>query len=556
MNAQERIFDDKYVSESKTITNFQFSLVLSIHINSVIYSWNFRDETIIFYLIIYQGPSKHHESVKNPATPNHIINFGSKTIVWQGLWVLQSFSYTTEINQTTTMGDNTSLTTIEVFSWQLKSRSTVIQATESFFMLFINSLSFFGNLLLGIAVIKNPNLRRTVPNVYIITLAVSDFLMSLLGIPFSVASLIVGKWPFNNFVCQLQGFWILLMCAVSLQTLAVTAVNRYFRVVRSRTQYQKYFNIKTTKVTIAILWILALFAPLPYVVSGHEFFFHTGKVFCAHNAESLYQGYGAYLVLVYVLIPLIIIITCYTKVFFAVRKHNLNFRLSQKRRQLNHRSDSLLSVDEVKVTYILLVVVIGFLTCWTPVMVIDMIDFINADWKLKRQVYVSYTCFGFASTSLNPIIYGIMNRSIRAEYLRILAPLRVWVSYGTASDVKADTATDEPANSTRRTLAGNKVGVSFERSEERLPPQDNGSHNQKPSLYRADSSTQPASSRGVHGISSIKFGPTYSLWRRNSRHGDNMKRELKDHRPTSQKHQSKRYDTWCKRLCCRSLLFM
>ncbi|XP_020618585.1 melatonin receptor type 1C-like [Orbicella faveolata] len=321
---------------------------------------------------------------------------------------------------------NSTLTTIEVFAEQLKSRSTGVRVTESLFMLLINFVSFTGNLLLGIAVIKNPNLRRTVPNMYIITLAVSDFLMSLLGIPFSVASLIVGKWSLNNFVCQLQGFWILLMCAVSLQTLALTAVNRYFRIVRSRTLYQKLFNMKTTKVTIVILWIVAFFAPLPYVAAGHEFFFHTGKVFCAHDAESLYEGYGAYLVLVYVLIPLIIIVTCYTRVFIAVRKHNhATFRQSRihppAREQPTHMSITLrLSVDEVNITYMLLVVVIGFLTCWTPVMVIDMIDFINADWKMKRQVYVSYTCFGFASTSLNPVIYGIMNRSFRAEYLRIL----------------------------------------------------------------------------------------------------------------------------------------
>ena len=317
---------------------------------------------------------------------------------------------------------NSTLNTIEVFAQQLKSRSMAVRVTESFFMLLINFVSFTGNLLLGIAVIKNPNLRRTVPNMYIITLAVSDFLMSLLGIPFSVASLMAGKWPLNNFVCQLQGFWILLMCAVSLQTLAVTAVNRYFRIVRSRTLYQKLFNMKTTKVTIVILWIVAFFAPLPYVAAGHEFFFHTGKVFCAHDADSLSHGYGAYLVLVYVAIPLIIIITCYIRVFIAVRKHNHKFQV--RRNQHDRPTDSRLSVDEVNVTYVLLVVVIGFLTCWTPVMVIDMIDFINADWKLKRQVYVSYTCFGFASTSLNPVIYGIMNRSFRAEYFRILSSLK------------------------------------------------------------------------------------------------------------------------------------
>ena len=361
-------------------------------------------------------------------------------------------------------------TSIDVFALQLKNRSTAVQIVESFFLLLINFTSFSGNLLLGIAVIKNPNLRRTVPNMYIITLAVSDFLMSLLGIPFSLASLMTGKWPFNNFICQLQGFWILLMCAVSLQTLAVTAVNRYFRVVRSRGLYQKIFNMKKTKITIAILWIMALFAPLPYVVAGHEFFFHTGKVFCAHNAESLYEGYGAYLVLVYVAIPLIIIITCYTRVFIAVRKHNLNFRFRIRQRSTNNTrnntsldSSGVLSVEEVNVTYILLVVVISFLTCWTPVLIIDMIDFINGDWKLKRQVYVSYTCFGFASTALNPIIYGIMNRSIRAEYLRILTPVRFWSSLSQSSLQSASRSFQRSnGQKNREVMARNKVDAGLE----------------------------------------------------------------------------------------------
>ena len=362
-------------------------------------------------------------------------------------------------------------TSIDVFALQLKNRSTAVQIVESFFLLLINFTSFSGNLLLGISVIKNPNLRRTVPNMYIITLAVSDFLMSLLGIPFSLASLMTGKWPFNNFICQLQGFWILLMCAVSLQTLAVTAVNRYFRVVRSRASYQRIFSMKKTKITIAILWVMALFAPLPYVVAGHEFFFHTGKVFCAHNAESLYEGYGAYLVLVYVAIPLIIIIICYTRVFIAVRKHNLNFRFRIRQRSTNNTtrnnnsldSSGILSVEEVNVTYILLVVVISFLTCWTPVLIIDMIDFINGDWKLKRQVYVSYTCFGFASTALNPIIYGIMNRSIRAEYLRILTPVRFWSSLSQSSLQSASRSFQRSnGRKNREVMARNKVDAGLE----------------------------------------------------------------------------------------------
>ena len=379
---------------------------------------------------------------------------------------------------------NTSLSSLEKFALQLQHRSTVVKAVESSFMFLINFASFFGNLLLGIAVVRNPTLRRTVPNMYIITLAVSDFLMSLVGIPFSLAALIVGEWPFNNFICQVQGFWILLMCAVSLQTLAVTAVNRYVRVVRSRSLYQKLFNFKTTKVTIVVLWFMALFAPLPYVFAGHEYIFHTGKVFCAHNLASLNDGYGAYLVLVFVAVPLLILLICYTKVFLTVRKHNLSFRYRNQIRGIRSTSESSLSVEEVNVTYVLLVVVIGFLTCWTPVLVIDLIDFINADWKLKREVYVSYTCFGFASTSLNPIIYGIMNRSFRAEYLRILAPLKAWPSDLLSSSSRSIRGSKR--NGSRKNLDKNKVGDSLEKGEEK----DAGNNSSVRDTHRGSSGQQ------------------------------------------------------------------
>ena len=301
---------------------------------------------------------------------------------------------------------------------------------------------------------------------YIITLAVSDFLLSLVGIPLSLAALIVGKWPFNNFICQIQGFWILLMDAASLQTLAVTAVNRYVRVVRSRSLYQKLFNFKTAKVTIVVLWFVALFAPLPYTFAGHEYIFHTGKVSCAHNRAGLNDGSGAYLVLVFVAVPLIIILVCYTKVFLTVRKHNLGFRYRNQMRASSpaSTSENSLSVEEVNVTYVLLIVVLGFLTCWTPVLVIDLIDFINADWKLKREVYVSYTCFGFASTSLNPIIYGIMNRSFRAEYLRILAPLKACPSDLLSSSSRCVRSSERNGN---RKHVDRNIGDSFEKGVEK-----------------------------------------------------------------------------------------
>ena len=311
---------------------------------------------------------------------------------------------------------------IDKFAIELQQRGTLIKALESFFMLFINVASFFGNALLLIAVYRNKKLRKRAPNLYIASLAASDFLMSIFGISFSSAVMIVGKWPFSDAVCQLQGFFVLLFCAVSLQTLAATAINRYIKTVRSRELYGKIFSIRNAKVSIVALWVLALFAPGPYLIAGHRFFFHTGKAFSAHDSESLYKGYGAYLVLFYVTVPLIIIVLCYARVFVAVRKHNLKFK--QRVAKMAGKSAAAamqLNVEEVRITNTLMVVVLGFLTCWIPIVAIDLTDFINGDWKLPRQVYVAYTCFGFTSTSINPVIYGVMNRHFRKEARKFLS---------------------------------------------------------------------------------------------------------------------------------------
>ena len=326
------------------------------------------------------------------------------------------------------------MTSMERLTKDFYSRSTGIVVVESLFMLLIDLTAFLGNLMVLIAVTRNSNLRRTIPNMYIIALALSDFLMSITSISFTAASLMLGRWPFGQFLCQFQGFCALLMCAMSLQMLALTAINRYYLIARSQERYRKIFTLKSTKIMIAVLWVMAVFAPLPYVVADHEFFFHPGKAFCWHDVESLLKGYGAFLVLFYVTIPLLIIIICYSKVFFTVRKHNAN---------LHHREGpARLTVEEIDLTYTLTCVVLGFLICWTPVVTVDMIDFVRRDWLLSRHVYVAYTCFCFGSAAVNPIIYGFRNRAFRNEYYSIFTScLRIPknVSVNTSCKAQAET---------------------------------------------------------------------------------------------------------------------
>ena len=69
---------------------------------------------------------------------------------------------------------------------------------------------------------------------------------------------------------------------------------------------------------------------------------------------------------------------------------------------------------------ILLVMVLAYVICFSPVIIIEAIDFFSRGSYLPRQVYLFYTVAATLSSSVNPIIYGVMNRTFRQEYKRLL----------------------------------------------------------------------------------------------------------------------------------------
>ena len=112
-------------------------------------------------------------------------------------------------------------------------------------------------------------------------------------------------------------------------------------------------------------------------------------------------------------IPTCVIIYCYFRIFTTVRHHNSNF----------HRPGnpiSTVNVEEVKVASTIFVIVVLFSMCWLPVCTIDLVDAVFQKWLFPREVYVAYTFLGTISSALNPLIYGLLNKSFRKHYWKVL----------------------------------------------------------------------------------------------------------------------------------------
>jgi len=235
--------------------------------------------------------------------------------------------------------------------------------------------------------------------------------------PMSGVLLVTGQWPFSGAVCHFQGFFCFFFALYSLLLMTATAVNRYFRVVKPNL-YRKHFKVKSTLLSVVVIILFAaLGAGLSSMAQWATFIVHYGKVICFMNFKSpeLDMGYIAYLDVFYIAIPIGIISFTYYKIFKNIKQHNRGMN--------NTRQGSILrlNVEEVKITKSLFAAVLGFIICWGPIAVIDLVDsYSRHQLAIPRQIFLLYIYLGFGSCSINPVIYGVMNRAFRAEFLRLL----------------------------------------------------------------------------------------------------------------------------------------
>ena len=303
----------------------------------------------------------------------------------------------------------------ESLSVVLATRTEFLVWTETVLLAIINVVALFGNLLTCYAVYRNRRLR-TLPNVFVVALGVSDILMSTCCMPFSVATLFHGQWLFGERFCQFHGFGALTFGLVSLQTMGLIAVSRYFRVVKSE-KCATLFTKQRTLIYIAVLWCAALVGSVPPLFfKNGRFEFQPGKAMCLYTFESNIP-YTVFIEFVYVTSPFTIITICYAKVFYTVSRSNRVFP------HLNYHQQLKAKVKESKVTKTLAAVMVGFTCCWLPICIMDNIDAARGEHTLSRQAYLTYGFLAYLSSTINPFIYGATNMQLRREYNAILSKI-------------------------------------------------------------------------------------------------------------------------------------
>ena len=252
----------------------------------------------------------------------------------------------------------------EMSSLELQNRSLTEVIIEASICLAMNVISIVGNVLVCLAVYKNPQLRSPT-NLYIIALAASDLLCATVEMPLASAVLITGRWNFGDAACQLQGFLDVFVSYSTPATMGLLALNRYIRILKTN-HYNRIFSPRKSKIWLSCVWLsLSLYLLVGRVTNWSTFEFIPGYAVCsvAFTSSKNRIVHYCFVLGLFFILPFSIGLFSYYSLLLKIRQHKFDVAPSL---QNSRNQAGRISVQEINMSRTLACVAGGFLLCWIP----------------------------------------------------------------------------------------------------------------------------------------------------------------------------------------------
>ncbi|GIX73185.1 neuropeptide F receptor [Caerostris darwini] len=279
-----------------------------------------------------------------------------------------------------------------------------------------------GNGLVCIAVARKAAMR-TARNVFIINLAISDLILCLFTMPFSLVEITMKFWPLGVLPCKLvaglQG------TSIFVSTISITAIalDRY-KVIVYPTQ-ETCLPIRAF-FTIFFIWFFALLLATPLFLFREVVHFPVNLPwlksvdYCIERwpIEHGRGFYSAFSMFFQYLLPIFIVSIAYARI---CRK--LKCRMVAKGTKLQEKQAR--DKKRVKKTNLLLVSIsLIFGLSWLPLNILNVVsDFFYpfSDNSTFRLVFACCHMAGMSSACSNPLLYGWLNENFKKEFKEIFA---------------------------------------------------------------------------------------------------------------------------------------
>ncbi|XP_005106214.1 orexin receptor type 2 [Aplysia californica] len=290
------------------------------------------------------------------------------------------------------------------------------------------TVGLVGNALVCWAVWRNHNMR-TVTNVFIVNLAVGDFLVILACLPPTLVQDVTESWFLGTRVCKAVLYLQSTSVSVSVLTLSAIAVERWWAIC-----YPLKFKstMSRARKIIFLIWVVSFLSALPEVIvaTTHPYPFpgHFTSIYltrCSPSWNSLNQGiYQILVALFFYLLPMVMMGATYTHIATVLWKHEIPGAVVGGRKPMldgNRNSQDEQIMSRRKAARMLIAIVIVFGICYLPVHIMNLLRYFEAvDYGTDMHAPIVQSLVShwlpYFNSALNPVIYNFMSAKFRKEF--------------------------------------------------------------------------------------------------------------------------------------------
>ncbi|XP_064450818.1 leucine-rich repeat-containing protein 20 isoform X2 [Mirounga angustirostris] len=287
-------------------------------------------------------------------------------------------------------------------------------------------LCMVGNALVCFTVLKNRHMR-TVTNMFILNLAVSDLLVGIFCMPTTLVDNLITGWPFDNATCKMSGLVQGMSVSASVFTLVAIAVERFRCIVHP---LREKLTLREALVTIAVIWALALLIMCPSAVTltvtreEHHFMvdarnrsYPLYSCWEAWPEKGMRRVYTTVLFSHVYLAPLALIVLLYARIARKLCKASGPARPGGDAAREGRRG----ARRRARVVHMLVMVALVFTLSWLPLWALLLLTDYGQLSEPQLQLVTVYAFplahwLAFFNSSANPVIYGYFNENFRRGF--------------------------------------------------------------------------------------------------------------------------------------------
>uniref|UniRef100_A0A903Y4A5 G-protein coupled receptors family 1 profile domain-containing protein n=1 Tax=Anopheles minimus TaxID=112268 RepID=A0A903Y4A5_9DIPT len=318
----------------------------------------------------------------------------------------------------------------------------------------------FGNLLTIVALLRCPKVRN-VAAAFIISLCIADCLFCIIVLPFNAMRFIQGTWMHGETLCTLITFMQYGSVGVSLLCITMISINRYIMIAHYSI-YPKVYKTSWIMVMIIACWLFSYGFQLPTLFGVWGKFGYNHQLgTCSILPDDEGRSSKTAMFIIAFIIPCIIIVICYSRIFCVVHKSDKRMK-NHSKSQCNIPNNLRSAVDpasplsagssssannnsisytasssavkvagtrsaadardakarrnEWRITKMVLAIFLSFVFCYLPITISKIVDK-NVSYPVLH--IIGYIML-YLSACMNPIIYVIMNKQYRQAYKTVI----------------------------------------------------------------------------------------------------------------------------------------